>query len=359
MNQQKPLVTIFFLGYNCGPYLEKAVTPLLNQTYQNIQFIFSDNQSTDNTETVAKELQKKYPQIIYRKNIPGITGADITSKGGGKKFDACFNHCNGCINSGMAKGEFIMFCHQDDIYKKDIIEKEVDFLLANHKAAAVFSLGSMIDKAGNILGYQKFPGELKRLGKNSYQFAEIFRAIMRNGNSFFLPSTCLFRADIFNKVGLFDDQGPFGGSDDLEMWLRILETAPVGILQENLIDRSMGGRSKKYNTLRTEEADFFKVMDFYLDTKGLRTNMDKKSLRQYAYQKDFDNTLRAMNFVIQGQASEAKKIIGPACSPILFYAFFEQMTFMRTKVLLLKYVLIFSLFFGLENPLGKALKKLA
>lgn len=358
---KNPLVTICFLTYNWADRLEQSLEPLLNQTYPNIQLIISDNQSTDNTQEMAQRIQQKYPQMVYRKNIPNLKReefSDIADKNipaKNKTYDVVFNHCNGCLQSGLIKGELVIFCHQDDLYEKDIVKKEVEFLLAHPQVPAVFTLGTIIDAGGKVIGNWKLPQELQV--SNVHTFPEIFRAVLNHGNTFLITPTLMVRKELFDSVGLFDDQGPFGGSDDLEMWFRILEKYPIGILPEKLINWRTDGRGKKYNQLRTEKADFFKVMDYYLEEKGCAKLANKKDIRQYEYQKNFDNTLCAMNFLIKGNVPAAKKIINHSFSMEFFRAFFENMKVLRAKVLVLKIILFWGINLGLGKPLGKLLRK--
>ena len=362
---EKPLVTICFLAYNCAGFLEKALQPLINQTYQNTQIIVSNNQSTDNTAEVIKRLQAKYPQLIARENIPNVKTEEFSDIGIGdasgikkrKSYDVCLNHCNSILTSGLVKGELVIFCHQDDIYQTDIVEKEVEFLLAHPEVPAVFSMGNIINEHDAIIGEYKLPKPLP--GKNVHHFNEIFKAILNHGNTFLITPTLMAHRSLFDSVGLFDDQGPFGGSDDLEMWLRILEKYPIGILPEKLINWRTDGRGKKSNQLRTQEADFFKVMDYYLVEKKYASVANKKDLRQYAYQKDFDNTLRAMNFLLMQNANEAKTIINNSFSPDNFRAFFENPKVLRAKVLGLKILLFIGINLGLKKPLEKLLRRIS
>src|SRR3989344_3657496 len=306
MTEKNPLVTLCLLTHNWALQLEKSLEKLINQSYQHCQIIISDDKSSDNTWEVIERLAKKYPQIVIRKNVPTIN--------------------------------------------------KVEFLLQHPEAAGVFTQGNIIDQHDNIIGQYPFPRYLKE--KNIYMFSEIFGAILINGN-FLLTPSFMIRKDIFDKVGLFDDQGPFGGSDDLEMWLRILEKYPVGILRQKLIHWRTDGRGKKYNKLRTDKADYFKLMDYYLQDKQYIKTITKKELRQYTYQKDFDNTLRAMNFLIKGEISEAKKIINDSFRVDYFRAFFENITILRTKVLFLKIILFIGINLGLGKYLGKMLYRFA
>src|SRR3989338_748109 len=364
MTEKNPLVTLCLLTHNWALQLEKSLEKLINQSYQHCQIIISDDKSSDNTWEVIERLSKKYPQIVIRKNVPTINTEEffdvsvknIPAEKNTKTYDILFNHCNSLLKSGLIKGEFIVFCHQDDLYQTDIVKKEVEFLLQHPEAAGVFTQGNIIDQHDNIIGQYPFPRYLKE--KNIYMFSEIFGAILINGNFLMTPSF-MIRKDIFDKVGLFDDQGPFGGSDDLEMWLRILEKYPVGILRQKLIHWRTDGRGKKYNKLRTDKADYFKLMDYYLQDKQYIKTITKKELRQYAYQKDFDNTLRAMNFLIKGEIKEVKNIINSSFTFNFFRAFFENINLLRTKVLALKMILFVGINLGLGKYLGKILYRFA
>lgn len=360
---KKPLVTICFLAYNCEKFLEKSIHPLSRQTYPNFELIISNNQSTDGTENLVHSLQKQNPNIIYRKNISqvktdefyDVANKDLFVKP--KKFyDICLDHCNGFIKSGLAKGEYIIFCHQDDIYHKDIIQKEAEFLTNNPEVMAVFTLVNIIDENDKIIKKCKIPKKLSE--KNIYNFMEIFSAIMKYGNSFLSAPTFMARKEIFDKVGLFEAYGKFGGSGDLEMWLRIAEKYPIAIIHENLIDFKIGGRGKQYNTLRTERSDFFDVMDHFLIDKQYIKKISKKNLRRYNYQKNADDTLRSMNFLIEGNIQEAKKLINASFSWDFFITSVEEINIFKIKIMILKFVLFFGSNLGLGKYLGKILYKL-
>lgn len=342
-----PLLTIFVLAYNSEKTIGKTLSSLLNQTYPNIEIIISDNGSTDRTEEIARDFQKKSSKIILRKNTP--------EKIPGKYYDGCYDNCNGCINSGMINGEFVSFFHSDDTYGKEMAEKEVEFLVKNPEAGAVFTLGNIIDKEDNLIGQRKIPKELK--GKNIYGFVEIFEALLTHGNVFMVTPSFMSRTEAIKKMGVFNWKD-FETSADLDMWLRILENHKIGILQENLINWRVGGGSKQYQISREERSDFFKVMDYYL--KNQTGKIGKKILLQYEYQKDFDDTLLALNFFLKGEIKKAKHLIGiKSFSPGLLLAFFKNITILRIKVFILKLILVLGVninFF--QKPLKNILHKL-
>ncbi len=341
-----PLLTICITTYNNEKTVKKTLESVLAQTYQNLQILVSDNGSTDKTLEIVKQFTD--PRITLRHNIKKIVSD--------KPYIGYYDNCNGCLESGMIQGEFVAFYHSDDIYEPAIAQKEVEFLIKNPQAGAVFTMGNVINEHDSIIGAHHIPKQLQR--QQVYDFNKIFKNILTHGNTFLLTPTFMARTTVFEQVGPFASEGEFGTSADLEMWLRILEKYPIGILQENLIRRRVGGGGKTYNSLRIGPADFFTVMDHYLVVKNHVAAANTKELRQYQFQKDFDNTLRAMHFLIKGEVGEAKKITGNPFSLQLFWALAENANLLRVKVVALKIILYIGINLGLGKYLGKVLYKL-
>ena len=57
----RPLVSVIVHNFNYGKYLEECLTSVMAQTYENIEVLFSDNASTDNSWEIAQKFDKKYP----------------------------------------------------------------------------------------------------------------------------------------------------------------------------------------------------------------------------------------------------------------------------------------------------------
>jgi len=57
-------ISIIIPIYNSEKYLDKCLTSIINQTYQNIEIIAVNDGSTDNSEKKLKQYQKKYPDKI-------------------------------------------------------------------------------------------------------------------------------------------------------------------------------------------------------------------------------------------------------------------------------------------------------
>ena len=59
MDKNNPLVTVILFTFNQESYIAEAVESVLNQTYQTLEIIISDDCSSDATFDLIKELAEK------------------------------------------------------------------------------------------------------------------------------------------------------------------------------------------------------------------------------------------------------------------------------------------------------------
>ena len=67
----KPKVSIIIPCYNSEKWIEECALSALNQTYENVEVIIVDNESTDNSVEITKQIKLAYPSLILSsaKNI--------------------------------------------------------------------------------------------------------------------------------------------------------------------------------------------------------------------------------------------------------------------------------------------------
>ena len=58
------IITTFYNSVKLGDFVHRAMKSLLNQTYENIEFICVNDGSTDETLAHLKDYEKKDPRII-------------------------------------------------------------------------------------------------------------------------------------------------------------------------------------------------------------------------------------------------------------------------------------------------------
>ena len=102
------IITILLATYNGGQYLSHQLDSIVNQTYSNWHLIIRDDHSTDNTTAVIEQYRQAYSgKIDVLKNTGNNTGSVAN-------FSA--------LLSAVKDADYIMFCDQDDEWKKDKIE---------------------------------------------------------------------------------------------------------------------------------------------------------------------------------------------------------------------------------------------
>ncbi len=123
--ENKTVLSVIIPVYNSEKWLPDCIRSLMNQTMEDIEYIFVDDKSTDNSVSI---LQQSYEQ--HKDKIKIILHEKNKRQGGAR-------------NTGIkaAKGEYICFCDSDDfvsptmyerLYKR-ILETDSDIVFA-HKA---------------------------------------------------------------------------------------------------------------------------------------------------------------------------------------------------------------------------------
>jgi len=107
------LVSIITPVYNSAKYIGDAIMSVLEQTYPNWEMLIVDDCSKDNTAEVVKQFTD--PRIKYFR-LERNYGAAIARN---KALD-------------RAQGKYIAFLDADDMWKKDKLEKQLNFMMKNN-----------------------------------------------------------------------------------------------------------------------------------------------------------------------------------------------------------------------------------
>lgn len=133
-----PLVSVIMSVYNGEKYLVQAIDSILNQTYQNFEFIIIEDCSTDNSLDILEEYAKKDSRIKIIKKEKNI---------GIKGFIENLN-----LGISIAKGKYIARMDQDDVSLPERFQKQVIFLENNPKISMVGTQIDFINEKNEIIG---------------------------------------------------------------------------------------------------------------------------------------------------------------------------------------------------------------
>lgn len=292
-----PLVRVCVPVYNAAATFAASMDSILAQSYRNIEVLVVDNASDDGTLRLAEAYAASDPRVKVLKGETNIGAVPNLMR---------------CIS--LAAGKYTAIFHADDIYSPEMLEKEAAFLEDNPEAGAVFTMAVAMDSQGNPGKVFRFPGDLAAAGKKLYAFSDIFRSILRNGNFLFTPSP-LVRTDVYREEIKELREGMWGTSVDLDLWLRINEAHPIGILKEPLLNYRMAKESFSFNHLRarTGRHDLFKVLDFHMARCGDRLTAEDRI--NYSLLACRDDIERAFNLFSAGRGREARPLLYSALAP--------------------------------------------
>ena len=138
-----PLVSIVTVVFNGSDTLEQTIKSVLNQTYENIEYIIIDGGSTDGTLDIIKKYEK---YISYWKSEPDNGLYDAMNKG-----------------VTLATGELIGMINSDDWYELDAVEIMVNAYLQNPQKSLFHADRYDVYPDGNKKVYKYNPSVFKLL----------------------------------------------------------------------------------------------------------------------------------------------------------------------------------------------------
>lgn len=195
-------VSVVIPTYKRPEKLKRAIQHVLDQTFQAFEVIIVSDGAHEATDEAMSTYQA-HENIRYY-SYPTNQGANHARNIGIKK----------------AKGEYIAFLDDDDIWAPTKLEKQVNVLDENPEVGLVYTGKKTVYPEYNI-SYTHAP---KATGDLS---TKIFLA-----NHIGSTSNVMLRKELFEEVGLFDEQLP--SMQDREMWMRVCQVTQIGAVDEPL-----------------------------------------------------------------------------------------------------------------------------
>ncbi len=196
-------VSVVIPLYNGGKYIESTLMSVLSQSYNNYEVIVADDGSTDDGSQKVKVIMERYPrriQLIYH------------SDRGNHGIAASRN-----LAIQNAKGIYIAFIDQDDIWLPNKLERQVKTLQQFPEADLVYAKATFVDQEGEG---KKLRSVHPTYGRGvAWQPQNVFHKLVKED---FIPNlTVLVRKSCIERVG-FLDEGP---RYEYEDWLLLSKMA--------------------------------------------------------------------------------------------------------------------------------------
>ena len=223
------LVSAIIPYFKKKKFIDQSITSVLNQSYSNIEIIIIyDDEEKSDLEYLRTNYNsnKKIKIIVNDKNI----GAGFSRNKGIRE----------------AKGKYVCFIDSDDIWKKEKVENQLNYMKKNNYKISHTSYEIINDK-NEVIG--------KRKAKDFNNIKDI------------LTSCDIGLSSVILEKNLITDQTQFSNlktKEDFVLWLKILKSKVIiGGLDENLLIWRKTEKSLSSSTIQ-KLFDGFRVYKIYM-----------------------------------------------------------------------------------------------
>jgi glycosyltransferase involved in cell wall biosynthesis len=254
-----PTVSIVMSVYNGEHFLKAAIDSILNQTYQNFEFIIINDGSQDSSLKIIKGYQDPRIRLIDQTNHGFIYS----------------------LNKGVeiARGKYIARMDQDDLSMPTRLQKQIKLLNDNPRLGAVSTFFESINFEDSMPTGKIFVFPSKNI--------DLKRALYVN-NPMAHGSTT-FRKDAWREVGGYHEE--YAPPEDYDLWCRIAINWELGMVPEVLFQYrinnpdSMSQKSitKLLDNAERIKKEFASSTNAYKSTWNIYT--DYKSIKNGLYDK--------------------------------------------------------------------------
>lgn len=284
-----PLVSICLPTYNYAHYLPEVISSCVNQTYERIEIIITDDASTDNSREVIFSFDD--PRIRFVQNPVRL---------------GLVQNWNKAV--ALARGEIIKFIFADDYLAEDAVEKFLAAFKEDPSIALVFSSCKQIDGEGRYLyTHQPYKESMRLSGR-----AEAKRCLLR-GNYIGSPSSVAVRTSVIKEAGAFNEL--LRSPADQEMWIRILLRGDGYFIAEPLVSVRIhqGSETSRLHRTNEIEADLQKFVQFCLVHNEIRALLSDGEAQEWVAQNEAQARARSASAVSYWQRLKrlAKRLLGP------------------------------------------------
>lgn len=221
-----PLVSVIMSVYNCETTIDQAINSILNQTFQNFEFIICDDCSTDSTLKILENYADNNSNQI--KVIKNKTNS---------KLAYSLNHC-----LSHSQGKYIARMDGDDISAPDRLEILYNFLQKNED----------YDLVGTSMVLFSDKGERGRVNKKEVPTKrDLFYDVAFN------HATIMMRSEVYKKINGYTDLPRTVRVEDVDLWFKFFSAGCKGFnIQKPLYFARVNENDLSKRTFKSRINDF-------------------------------------------------------------------------------------------------------
>lgn len=197
--EKRPLVSVIMGVYNGTATLGEAIRSILDQTYQNIEFIICDDASTDDTWEQLQSWAQRDSRISLIRNTHNL--------GAGGARNCCLER---------AQGSYIAIMDADDISMPSRLEQQIEVLMNGPNCSFVGTKGQF---------FAECPGDLQKC----YWFVAKPEKRDFLMTLPFVHASLMFRAEVLWELGGYSRKCYVKRSEDYDLLMRAYAEGFYGI----------------------------------------------------------------------------------------------------------------------------------
>ena len=228
--KQQPLVSVIMSSYNHASFIGEAIESVLGQTYKNIEFIVSDDGSSDGTAEVIKKYEDKITKVYYHSDNLGVRIEELMS---------------------VASGKYTAMMNSDDVWELDKIEKQVRILEANPQYAACFTWFDFTDAELN----RWYDSTFFQSNRPKEEWIQHF---FDEDNCLCHPSI-LIKTEVYRKL-LLSGIIVYRQLPDYAMWIELVQHHEIYILPDVMVKMRRYEAGERINTSATSTINMIRTL---------------------------------------------------------------------------------------------------
>ncbi|MGC4128736.1 MAG: glycosyltransferase [Bergeyella sp.] len=234
-----PVLSVVMSVFNAEKYLHKAVDSVLNQTFQDFEFIIIEDCSTDRSLEILEEYARKDSRIVLIKKDKNKGAAGFIEN----------------LNIGLDKsrGKYIARMDADDISLPERFEKQIAVLEGDAELFIVGANLEMMDENDNHISIKSAPVSDSEIKNTMYKSIALYHPVL------------MFRND-----GKIRYREKMLSCEDYDLYFRLMlqnkkmANIPEILLKYRVLDSSISRKDKTFIRWMMVE----KARAFYLESKN-------------------------------------------------------------------------------------------